>query len=234
MRPDERGAEPLVGVFGPAGSSMPVKWLGRGLEGGENLVMAQQQVGDVLRRYLQDAIAAEESFEDQLRTMAKDSEQPEVQQVFAQHADETRSQHERLKVRLDALGGNPSTMKSWMAHLFGMTPKIGQMGHDDAEKGTQNLIAAYAVEHTEIAMYEALACAASVVGDTETEQLARQIQREEKMAAEKVWNLLPAAATQSFAKVTGLSYGAGVSGMGMTGSSTVGSTVDADETVPIA
>ena len=82
--------------------------------------------------------------------------------------------------------------------------QAAQLGHDEAEKGTQDLIMAYAVEHSEIAMYEALAVAASAAGDTETERLAREIQQEERRAAEKVWALISPSARDSFLKVTGM------------------------------
>jgi ferritin-like metal-binding protein YciE len=164
--------------------------------------MAQQTTNDVIRRYLQDAIAAEQTFESQLRAGANDTDQAAVRQVFAQHADETKWQHEQLTARLEALGGGASGFKGFLAHLFGFAPKAAQVGHDEAEKGTQNLIAAYAVEHSEIAMYEALAAAASTAGDTQTEQLARAIQQQERQAAEKVWNLIAASARDSFLKVS--------------------------------
>jgi len=165
--------------------------------------MAQQPVGDVIRRYLQDAIAAEKAFETQLRTFAKETDQGAVRQLFEMHADETRRQHELLTARLEALGGSSSGLKTFFANLFGNAPKLGQIGHDEAEKGTQDLIAAYAVENSEIAMYEALATAAAAAGDTPTEQLAREIQQEERRAAEKVWDLIAPSARDSFLKVTG-------------------------------
>jgi len=165
--------------------------------------MAQQETMDAIRRYLQDAIAAEKNFETQLRTFAKEIDQGAAQQVFLQHADETRGQHERLTARLGALGGSPSGMKTFFANLFGNLPKLAQIGHDEAEKGTQDLIAAFAVEHSEIAMYEAMATVASVAGDTITEQLAREIQQEERRAAEKVWDLIVPSARDSFLRVTG-------------------------------
>ncbi len=165
--------------------------------------MAQQTVEDVMRRYLSDAIAAEKSFETQLRTFAKDTDQGPAQMVFTQHADETKRQHERLTERLEALGGSTSTVKSFLAHLFSIAPKAAQFGHDEAEKGTQDLIAAYAVENSEIAMYEALAVSAAACGDSETERLARAIQEEERQARDKVWNLIAPSAQDSFGKVTG-------------------------------
>jgi ferritin-like metal-binding protein YciE len=165
--------------------------------------MAQQTPGDAIRRYLQDAIAAEKSFETQLRTFAKETDQGTAKTLFEQHADETRRQHELLTARLEALGGSTSGMKTFFAGLFGNAPKIGQIGHDEAEKGTQDLIAAFAVEHAEIAMYEAMAVSAAAAGDTETERLARQIQMEERQAASKIWDILGLSARDSFLKVTG-------------------------------
>src|SRR5436190_24222007 len=95
---------------------------GRGPMGKEGS-MAQQAPVEVIQRYLSDAIAAEKNFESQLRAFAKETDQGPVQQLFAQHADETRLQHERLTARLEALGGSPSGMKSFLAHLFGFAPK---------------------------------------------------------------------------------------------------------------
>lgn len=165
--------------------------------------MAQQTPTEVICRYIEDAIAAETNFETQLRNAASEAELEEVRLVFSQHADETRLQHERLSARLQSLGGKPSGAKSFLAHLFGMAPKTAQLGHDKAERTTQDLMAAFAVENSEVAMYEALATAAAACGDVETEKLARQIQQEERTAAQRVWNLLAPSARQAFEKVTG-------------------------------
>jgi len=164
--------------------------------------MSKQPV-EVIKRYLEDAIAAEKSFESQLRDFSEEGRLEDLKQIFARHADETRSQIERLTNRLHALGGSPSGMKSMMAHLFGSAPKAAQIGHDEAEQMTQNILMAYTVEHSEIAMYEALATAASAAGDNVTESLAREIQSEEQRTAELLWNVLPRAARIGFDEVTG-------------------------------
>jgi len=164
--------------------------------------MAQQSTNDVIRRYLQDAISAEKSFENQLRTFAGETDQDAVRVLFEQHADETRRQHERLTARLEAMGGEASGVKTFFANLFGGLPAIAKIGHDEAEKGTQDLITAFAVENSEIAMYEAMATAAAAAGDTLTQQLAREIQQEERITAQKVWDLIAPSARDSFLKVT--------------------------------
>jgi ferritin-like metal-binding protein YciE len=135
--------------------------------------------------------------------MAKEGDDPAAQAVFHQHAIETKNQYERLTARLEALGGSTSTAKSILAHIFGLSPKTAQLGHEKEERTTQNLIIAFAVENSELAMYESLISVAEAAGDTETATLARQIQAQEKATAEKVWSLIPNAAVTALHRVAG-------------------------------
>lgn len=162
-----------------------------------------ETVNDVIRRYLQDAIAAETAFEKQLRVFATDTDHIEVKTMFEQHAEETRVQHERLTARLEALGGAPSGWKGFMSSVFGLGPKTAQLGHDESEKRVQDLMMAYAVENSEVAMYESMIAACEAAGDTETAALAREIQAEERRTAEKVWNQIHNQAAEAFYTVTG-------------------------------
>ena len=163
--------------------------------------MAETSV-DVIKRYLVDAIAAERSFETQLQGFSQEGDDATAKALFNQHALETRRQYERLTARLEALGGSPSTAKSFLAHIFGLTPKAASIGHEEEERTTQNLMMAFAVENSEMAMYEALATSAEAAGDTQTASLAREIQAEEKATAEKVWKLIPNASQQAFLRIT--------------------------------
>ncbi len=158
---------------------------------------------DVIKRYLEDAIAAEKSFETQLQGFAKEGDNETVKSAFHQHALETRTQYERLTARLEALGGSTSTAKSILAHIFNLSPKAAQIGHEKEERTTQNLMMAFAVENSECAMYESLAAIADAAGDTQTANLARQIQSEEKATAEKVWKLLSPTALDAYRRITG-------------------------------
>ena len=149
---------------------------------------------EVLARYLENAIAAEKSFETQLLGFSKEAEDPTVQALFRQHAQETKEQYSLLTRRLEELGGSTSTLKSFLAHIFNFAPKLAQIGHDRFERQTQDLMMAFAVENAEVAMYESLSQAAEISGDTQTLELARQIQKQEKQTAEKVWaQVAPAA-----------------------------------------
>ncbi len=167
---------------------------------------------DVMKRYLEDAIAAEKSFETQLQGFASEGDNAAAKAAFHQHALETKQQYERLTARLQSLGGSPSGAKSLLAHIFGLSPKAAQIGHEKEERTTQNLMVAYAVENSELAMYEALATAAEAAGDTQTAALARDIQAEEKATAEKIWNLIPASAVQAFERLTGAGTGTTAAG----------------------
>lgn len=156
----------------------------------------------ILRRYLADAVAAAESLESRLNEMSGEGDHLPARQLFAQQAEQTRSQHQRLRSRLEALGGSPSSLKTAWAHLVALIPKSAHIGHDDSEITTQNLILGHTMMHEEIAMYEALASTAAAAGDLQTEQLARDIQKEEQHAAEMIWNLIASSAQQSYGKIS--------------------------------
>lgn len=156
----------------------------------------------IIRRYLEDAIAAEKSFETQLQSFANEGDDEEVKAAFRDHAIVTRHQYERLTARLEQMGGSASVAKSILAHVFGYTPLAAEIGHSKDERTTQNLMTAYTVENSERAMYEALATIARAAGDNVTETLAREIQAEEVKTAEKVKAFIPSRAKIAFNMLT--------------------------------
>ena len=157
-----------------------------------------EKARQTLRAYLEDVVAAERNFEDILTTFSKAGEQLEVQQAFATMAKKARTQHERVAARLEAIGGSPSTGKSLLAHALGFAPSLAQIGHKPAEINTQHLMMCSAAAAAEMAMYESLAIAAREAGDAETEQLARQLQQEEREDYDIAWALLPESAARAF------------------------------------
>src|SRR5205814_6672336 len=129
-----------------------------GIRGGGKGSMTRFAAHEIIRSYLQDAVAAEEHHENHLREFAADARrEPAVRELFVGHAEETRRQAAWLKMRLETLHGSPSGVKSLRAQLTWLGPKLGLLGHDPAERVAQNLITAYTVECGEIGMYEALA-----------------------------------------------------------------------------
>ncbi|HEX4772276.1 MAG TPA: DUF892 family protein [Bryobacteraceae bacterium] len=162
---------------------------------------------EVVKRYLQDAIAAEKSFETQLHGFAKETRNEQAKTVLESHLTETRGQIERLTNRLEQLGDTPSTAKSLLAHVFQLAPKAAQLSRDKEGRGTeasttQDLILAFAIENNECAIYESLASTAEAAGDPETAALARSIQAEEKAAANRIWSLLGSAARSEYLATT--------------------------------
>lgn len=157
---------------------------------------------ELLVRYLEDAIAAEKSFETQLLGFSKEVENTAVEAMFRQHAEETKVQYTELTERIKQLGGSTSSLKGFLAQVFSVAPKIAQIGHDKNERETQDLMMAFAVENAEVAMYESLAQVALLAGDRETETLARKIQKQEEETAEKVWAQVAPAARRAMQAVS--------------------------------
>jgi ferritin-like metal-binding protein YciE len=157
---------------------------------------------EVIRRYLQEIVAAEMSFESQFRAFSEEGDDEEVRAAFAQHADETRRQHERLNARLKEFGGASSSSHSVLVDILSWTPKLGRSAHRQEEKTAHNLIVGFAIETGECAIYEALASIAKSAGDTVTESLARQIQAQERQTAEKLWRFIPSRAKIAFNMLT--------------------------------
>jgi ferritin-like metal-binding protein YciE len=153
---------------------------------------------DIIVRYLQDAEAAERTFEDTLASFSKTADQPAVQSALASMSLKARSQHERLEARLQALGAARSAAKSALAHALGLVPILAQTGETTARKGAQDLMIAIAAAAADSAMYEALAAAAAAAGDLPTERLARQLQEEERQNGQEAAMLLRQSAIHAF------------------------------------
>lgn len=157
---------------------------------------------EVLRQYLIEALAAEKAFEEQLRSFASEGDDEEVQLVFSEHADETRLQYDRLKARLAALGETEAESTSVLSSLPDFAPQFAQAGDRVEERLIQKLITAFCVENGECALYEALATVALALGDDVTETLAREIQAEERRAADKIFRFLPTRSKIAFNMLT--------------------------------
>jgi ferritin-like metal-binding protein YciE len=153
-------------------------------------VSVSERGNDAVRHYLQDLVAAEQSFEGQFRAFSQEGDDDEVQAVFASHAEETRRHAERLKERLARLGGEASAAKGFWARVLESAPKLAQPGHVTEERTVQNLISAFALENSECAMYEALAVVARAAGDAATESLAREQQAASAQVAQRVWRFI--------------------------------------------
>ncbi len=158
---------------------------------------------DRLIRYIQDAHASEVGIVGTLKTFIAEVDNVQVQAVFQEHLAVTESQAQRLEQRLIALGSGASDGKGFLNTVLGKVANVAQHPfHDEKDKTTQDLIKAYATEHLEIGMYESLYSYAEAIGDTQTAQLAKQIQAEEQDAADKVFPLITLTAKAALANTT--------------------------------
>lgn len=157
---------------------------------------------DVIWQYLEDSILAEKDFEERLRELSKSGDDNEVQSVLAGHADETRLQRQRLAIRSAQISDRVLSGSSGFASILSFIPQIPHAIEIVEEQTLRSLLVAYTVEAGQLAMYETLATLARAAGDLDTEELARQIQTEERDAAAKIWHFLPSRSKIAFNMLT--------------------------------
>jgi ferritin-like metal-binding protein YciE len=147
----------------------------------------QDDLTEQLRKYLADAHAIEEQAIALLERGPKLAGSPTLANIYAEHLDETRDHAEAIEARLDALGGDPSTLKDAALRLGALNWGAFFQGHPD----TPGKLApfAYAFEHLEIGGYEQLRRVAETAGDPETVEVAQRILGEERAAAQRLAEL---------------------------------------------
>jgi ferritin-like metal-binding protein YciE len=157
--------------------------------------MPDNDIRGQLVSYLSDAVALEQNVEQMLGGMISTTADPAMKRRLEQHLEETRSQQERLRGRLDSYGESESTLKN-MAAKAGATMKgMLDMGRsDNAGKTARD---GYATEHLEIAAYELLERVATMAGDDETAAVARTNRAEEQDMARFIESHWDDVATQS-------------------------------------
>ena len=143
-----------------------------------------------LVRYLQDAWAVESGLVVNLKEMAEDVNDPEVQTHFMEHRASTMQQADRLSARLRSLGKEPPAGKGFLSQMLGMIGDAMHISPDSYDKTVQNLFVCYGWMNFGAAMYEGMEAYAKIIGDTETAELARSHKDEEQEAAKKIWPLI--------------------------------------------
>jgi hypothetical protein len=146
---------------------------------------------EVIAQYLNQAIAAERSFESQFRSCAKDGDDLEVQTFFAASAERASLNAHALGARLSALNATEHGSSRILDDLLAMAPKLSQTGHIAEERIAQNLMQGFALSKSACAMYLALESAARAAGDEQTAELARRLGSEAEVAAGQFWHFLP-------------------------------------------
>ncbi len=181
-------------------------WLGRSMlsgrelgrfrmiRGGYNNTRSEEEKGmtreEKLRRklveYVQNVHAMEQNVLLMLDSMILTTRDQEIVSTLRQHKDETRRQEQRLRGRLEALGGlgAASFGKDVTAIAAAQVKGIADLWRSD--KAIQNARDAFVTEHTEIAAYELLERLAERAGDPETAGVARESRAEEQAMAARI------------------------------------------------
>jgi ferritin-like metal-binding protein YciE len=137
-----------------------------------------------LERYLADAHALEEQSIQLLEKAPDLAGDPELERLYRQHLDESRSHARLIEARLEQMGGGTSAVKDAALRLGGLEWGL----FFQAQTDTPGKLAAfaYAVENLEIAGYELLRRVAERAGDAATVELAGRILGDERAMADRV------------------------------------------------
>ena len=161
-------------------------------------------------RYLKDLHAAEAGTADIFEGLSKDNDlEASLRQQAAGFHQTTRDQAQAIEQRLHALGADNSGAKDFMNNLLSKASDILNIGHDDEDKLTQDLIKAFAATHLHMGAYESLRAYASTIGDQESVQLAIRGIEQEKQIGQGVFSAIGRKAPTSAGNATDTSNSLG-------------------------
>ena len=160
--------------------------------------MAELSTADAkLVQYLNEAFGLEKRLETALGAHIAMATRPAYKKRLREHLSETKRHAREVKKRIKVLGGEASTIDApgpapvagaaqvvisgaQKASALAQGPLHAMRGTGEQEKQLKNAKTEYASEAEEIATYSAIETLAGVLGDTETQKLARAIGREEQ------------------------------------------------------
>jgi ferritin-like metal-binding protein YciE len=137
-----------------------------------------------LSAYLADAHAIEMQAIQMLERAPKITEPESLARLYEEHLEETHGHEERIRDRLEALGGSPSRLKDAGMRLGALNWGAFFQAQPDTPAKLAGF--AYAFEHLEIGGYEQLKRVAERLDDHETAGTVARILAEERLAAEKI------------------------------------------------
>jgi ferritin-like metal-binding protein YciE len=157
-------------------------------------------LAEQLRKYLADAHAIEEQAIGLLERGPRVAGSTTLAKAYADHLEESREHARLIDDRLQALGGDPSSLKDAALRLGA----LNWSAFFRAQPDTPGKLAAfvYAFEHLEMGGYEQLKRVAERVGDDETVALVTRILAEEHAAADRIAELFDDAVTASLYAVS--------------------------------
>jgi ferritin-like metal-binding protein YciE len=145
---------------------------------------AVSSINEQLIKHLDEAHAMEQNVLRMLDGMISTTDDPMILQELEHHKIETEGHAQRMKSRLEAHGGAPSTVKQ----LGGIAAALAKMPLDmvRGEKAGRNARDGFATEHMEIASYELLKRIARRADDHETVTACDEIIAQEQAMADTI------------------------------------------------
>jgi ferritin-like metal-binding protein YciE len=153
-----------------------------------------------LRKYLADAHAIEMQSTQMLERAPEITEPESLAHLYEEHLEETHGHEERVRGRLEAIGGSTSLLKDAGMRLGALNWGAFFQAQPDTPAKLAGF--AYAFEHLEIAGYELLSRVAERAGDQETVAAAQRIAGEERAAAERIAGTWDDAVDVTLSKLT--------------------------------
>ncbi len=151
--------------------------------------VAPDDLAEQLGKYLADAHAIEMQAIQMLERAPEITEPESLARLYEEHLEETHGHEDRIRMRLEALGGSPSLLKDAGMRLGALNWGAFFQAQPDTPAKLAGF--AYAFEHLEIGGYEQLKRVAERAEDHETAGTVERILAEERLAAQKIgarWN----------------------------------------------
>jgi ferritin-like metal-binding protein YciE len=161
--------------------------------------LGRDDLTEQLRKYLADAHAIEMQAIQMLERAPKITEPEGLARLYEEHLEETHGHEERIRTRLEAIGGSPSRLKDAGMRLAALN--WGSFFQAQPDTPAKLAGFAYAFEHLEIGGYEQLKRVAERADDLETAGAVERILSEERLAADKIAGRWDEALDASLAQV---------------------------------
>jgi len=155
--------------------------------------MQMENLQDLMKEELKDLLNAENQIVKALPKMIKTASNPELQEAFEGHLEETKGHVERLEQVMEMMG-MPAKGKTCKA-MQGILEEGKEIMGEDAEEDVMDAAligAAQKVEHYEIATYGTLCTYADLLGLEDAKRLLGQNLEEEKRTDAKLTELAEA------------------------------------------
>jgi ferritin-like metal-binding protein YciE len=146
--------------------------------------VGRDDLTEQLRKYLADAHAIEMQAIQMLERAPKITEPESLAHLYEEHLSETHGHEERIRSRLEAIGGATSLLKDAGMRLGALNWGAFFQAQPDTPAKLAGF--AYAFEHLEIGAYEQLKRVAERAEDHETAGTVDRILGEERLAAQKL------------------------------------------------